>query len=238
MIKALSLSLAAILLLSGCSSAPSNPEEASFSEWTKSVYKYSEQKYELNNDVKREAYEQLKPLLDEVALIIGEKRIKVDTSVFNKDDWFFEMCKNRLDSNELPILEPFYYPLVGSEDTVQISGYASTEIISNLASQLGFEMSDVKSDSVILYGSNFEYPYKTVKTRLTKTVGDFRVVIEHDTAWNALIWKSYQEGADPGNYNVDEPFPSADYAPITVKVYFTKSCLSVKPELEKIFPFR
>lgn len=225
------------LLLSGCSSTPSDPEETAFSEWTKTVYEYKEFKYESNADMKREAFYEIKPLLDEVALAIGENRMKVDTSVFNKDDWFLEQCKEFKTEGQMPRLEPLESPVVGSKDTIKIFGYTSPAKLSEALTKLKFTKKESKGDDFILWGSSVGYPFEPVKYKYTKQTENFTIEIEQDTAWNAFLWEQYKTIEDPGKYTKKPAMPSDKFAPFTVRIYFKPSCELVKPELSDFFNF-
>lgn len=237
MVKSLSVALTALLLLSGCSSAPSNPEEEAFKSWTENVYEYKELKYASNSDMKREAFYEVKPVLDELALALGENKMKVDTSIFNDDDWFLKQCKEFKSESQMPRLEPLEDPLVGFKDGIDIVGYVEPKALLEAAEGLGFSSSKTEGDKDILWGSNTKYDYKTYKYTYKKETEHFTFEIEQDTAWNALLWEQYVTVEDPGNYDSAVPMPDDKFAPFTIRIYFKSSCELVKPELSDFFNF-
>ncbi len=185
--------------------------------------------------MKREAFAELKPVLDEVATSLGEDRFQVDTSGLNDDKWFLNLCKEYINPNGMPVLEPLAKPVSGNTSTIEIAGYTDTKAFPTKMKELGFTISEGKTEDIILYGSNFKYPYKTVKQIATKNTENFAIIVTTDTAWNALLWESYQTSGDQGNLDTSKPFPTDKYAPVTVNVWFKPSCQLVAPELEDLF---
>lgn len=214
---------------------PASPEEKAFSDWKSNVYQSKDFKYESNKDMKREAFADLKPILDEVALTLGEDKFQVDTSALNDDKWFLKFCKEYVSPNGMPVLKPLAKPIIGTTSTVEVAGYVETKTFASKMKSIGFTMSEGKTDDIILYGANFKYPYKTAKQIATKENDNFVVILTTDTAWNALLWESYQTGDDPGNFDIEKPFPNNVYAPVTVTVWFKPSCEFVAPELKDLF---
>jgi hypothetical protein len=233
--KSLALILSAFLL-TGCGQSLS-PEEEAYKAWSSNVYEYQDKVYESNSDMKREAYYEVKPVLDKLSVALGENKIHVDTSVFNEDGWFKNACLNYKNEIGLPILEPLKEPIIGVKDSVVIHGYVEFNKFESIMKEEKFIVEPRKSDSKILFGSNMDYPYQTKSLAATKETEHFKFVITTDTAWNALLWEGYVLGGDPGNYDTSIAFPDKIYAPISIQIYFKKSCELFLPDFKDLFDF-
>ena len=222
--KPLAVMLTAGLLLTGCSS---NPEQVSYNKWKETAYKVEDLSYD-NSDLKTEAQKNLKPLLDVLNKDIPHGRLKVNVDIVKDDNWKRNICKNYVDVAGDQILEPLVQPIIGFSEVLMFSGYVSVDQLKTIAKDYKAEIVESPDTTGILEGSDVAYPYEA-KDYMVSTENDmFKVVVEANSGWNALVWEEYYKEEDPGLLNTKEfPFPKDDYMPMTVKVFYKPACEKV-----------
>ena len=212
---------AVVLILAGCSS---DPEQVAFNKWKQDTYKVESLSYD-NSELKLEAQQEVKPVLDSVNKIIPSGRFKVNVDILKDDSWKRKLCKKYVDVAGDQILEPLKEPVLGNYDSFTVAGFASLKQFKDIAKELNVEVAESPDNTGILEGSNAEYPYAPTKYVIAKDTGNFNVILTADSGWNALFWEEYYAEEDPGKMDTkDFPLPSDEYMPLTVEVFFKPAC--------------